>query len=136
LTRGGRPALAVFRPNSRLRRYPWCKEVTMTKQAPGNSKISRPSFRSPAGLEGRTRAEGPIAWLGVCLVLIATQAPGQDPAAASYLRRGDVWYAKGEWQRAVTEYDRAIALDPRRADAYNNRGNARRANGHLEAASR
>ena len=42
----------------------------------------------------------------------------------------------GDRHRAIAEYDWAIAVDPRHAVAYNNRGNARQASGDLEGADR
>jgi len=45
--------------------------------------------------------------------------------AASYIERGNAWAAKGEWERALTDYDLAIATDPSAAGSYYNRGVAR-----------
>jgi len=36
--------------------------------------------------------------------------------------RGYVYKSKGEYERAILEYSKAIEIDPRRAGAYNNRG--------------
>ena len=44
--------------------------------------------------------------------------------AAAHHNRGYVYYVKGEYDRAVTEYDKAIRLDPNDGDYYNHRGNA------------
>src|SRR5262245_28399852 len=44
--------------------------------------------------------------------------------AVSYLERGNLWLAKGEWDRAIADYDLAIAFDAS-AIAYYNRGVAR-----------
>jgi tetratricopeptide (TPR) repeat protein len=49
-----------------------------------------------------------------------------NPASVvAYFNRALVWCERGEWARAVADYDRAIALDPRHADAHCNRGLAR-----------
>jgi tetratricopeptide (TPR) repeat protein len=45
--------------------------------------------------------------------------------AASYLDRGNSWAVRGELDRAIADYDLAIASDPTSAAAYYNRGVAR-----------
>ena len=42
----------------------------------------------------------------------------------AYLNRGNAWYAKKEYDKAIADYDEAIRLDPKHAMAYNSRGNA------------
>ena len=39
-----------------------------------------------------------------------------------YYNRGNVYLKRGQFQTAVADYDKAIALDPEFAMAYNNRG--------------
>jgi lipoprotein NlpI len=48
---------------------------------------------------------------------------GEDLAKLHY-NRGIEWAAKGEHQRAIADYDSAIRLDPKFAEAYFNRGHA------------
>src|SRR5262245_30240215 len=72
------------------------------------------------------------------LWLIATAAYGQAQtsrasSAASYLERGNSWMAKGEIERAIADYDLAIAFDANSV-AYYNRGLARQRKGDLAAA--
>ena len=38
--------------------------------------------------------------------------------------RGAAWYFKGEYQKAIADYDEAIRLDPNNARTYTNRGTA------------
>ncbi|HLG41876.1 MAG TPA: tetratricopeptide repeat protein, partial [Planctomycetota bacterium] len=45
---------------------------------------------------------------------------------------GDEAYRRGDYQRAVDLFSRAIALDPQQADAYHRRGWARAHLGDLE----
>jgi tetratricopeptide (TPR) repeat protein len=52
----------------------------------------------------------------------------------AWFNRGASRYSKGDYAGAVSDYTRAIELDPRNAVAYSNRGNARRANGDLAGA--
>ena len=44
--------------------------------------------------------------------------------ARAYTDRGNAWYAKKEYDKAIADYDKAIELDPKNATAYTNRGNA------------
>ena len=48
-----------------------------------------------------------------------------SPARNLPLKRGDEWRSKGEWDRAIAEYDQAIEDDPGRARAWHGRGTAR-----------
>jgi tetratricopeptide (TPR) repeat protein len=48
-----------------------------------------------------------------------------NPKDATALgKRGLGWAAKGEYDKAIKDYDECIRLDPKYADAYNNRANA------------
>ena len=42
--------------------------------------------------------------------------------AIFYNNRGEVYYRKGEYDRAIADYDQALRLDPDYAGVYNNRG--------------
>src|SRR4030095_15081780 len=74
------------------------------------------------------------------LFLLALTAPvaqaqtSRAATAASYLARGHVWYAKGELDRAIPDYDLAIASESRSALAYYYRGIARQAKGDVDGA--
>jgi len=50
------------------------------------------------------------------------------------LKRGNEWLAKGEWDRAIADYDLAIVFDARVAVAFYNRGLARHRKGDLAGA--
>jgi tetratricopeptide (TPR) repeat protein len=56
---------------------------------------------------------------------VAQPLASRSTTAASYARRGAAWAAKGEYKRAIADYDLAIATDPNLADNYYNRGLAR-----------
>ena len=45
--------------------------------------------------------------------------------AESYLNRGLVYYEKGQYDKAISDCNKAIALNPELAMAYYNRGAAR-----------
>src|SRR5262245_39704066 len=55
-------------------------------------------------------------------------------SAASYVKRGVESFAKGEWDRALADYNIAITFDPNFAAAYLNRGRAQQAKGNLAEA--
>lgn len=68
---------------------------------------------------------------GLCLVfagiLPATPTAAQAQSsraksAASYFARGSEWLARGEFDRAVADYNLALSLNPRYAEVYANRG--------------
>src|SRR5262245_9114009 len=59
-----------------------------------------------------------ITWVLFCLLCLAPLARAQTSraaSAASYLERGNAWLAKAEWDRAIADYDIAIAFDARAA---------------------
>jgi transcriptional regulator len=60
----------------------------------------------------------------------------RESSSVSYLERGNEWMAKGEWDRAIADYDLAIAFNSQAAIAYYNRGLARRRKGDLAGARR
>jgi sulfatase modifying factor 1 len=55
-------------------------------------------------------------------VILRSQAPPRNPpqlTALDYNRSGSAYYNKGEYDRAIVDFDKAIELDPKLADAYN-----------------
>src|SRR4051812_31732390 len=56
------------------------------------------------------------------------------PTAATYNSRGLDKQLKGDFDGAISEYDKALAADPNYAVAFFNRGNVRHARGEFEAA--
>src|SRR5262249_39842078 len=70
---------------------------------------------------------GMLFWLAAA-VMAQAQTSRAD-SAGSYLERGNEWMKKGDVERALADYDLAIASDPLGARAYNNRGVARQRKG-------
>ncbi len=60
-----------------------------------------------------------------CWLSLATAAAqpltSRSGMADAYVGRGNAWIAKGEYERALADFDLAIASDPGHAGAYYNR---------------
>jgi hypothetical protein len=69
-----------------------------------------------------------IARIVVLLSFVALCVCDADakPTARDYLKRGDIQLSKNNLARAISDYTRAIELDPSLAEAYVRRGMARR----------
>jgi lipoprotein NlpI len=59
-----------------------------------------------------------------CTLAIDSKQFTGDALAGLHYNRGVEWAAKREFDRAIADYDAAIRLNPKYADAYYNRGNA------------
>jgi tetratricopeptide (TPR) repeat protein len=73
--------------------------------------------------------------LGFCLCFTSANICGQvvDPAM-SYVRKGNMLYARGDFDGAVANFNKAIELKPTLAMAYLYRGYSRRMQGALDKA--
>lgn len=56
---------------------------------------------------------------------IRGSASARDDYAEAYYYRGNVYYNKGQYDRAIQNYDQALRLQPDYAEAINSRANAR-----------
>jgi tetratricopeptide (TPR) repeat protein len=54
--------------------------------------------------------------------------------SAAYNDRGLSWYHKGEYDKAIADYNQALAVNPNYAIAYNNRGNTWEKKGEYDKA--
>jgi tetratricopeptide (TPR) repeat protein len=68
------------------------------------------------------------------LVSVAAQAQTCTDSANSYLARGDAFFGKGEYGRALNDYELALAFDRQSAEIWNKRALAREQCGNLSGA--
>ena len=69
-----------------------------------------------------------------CTTVIASGRVEKEDLATAFKNRGNAYDGKGQYDRAIEDYDHAIAINPDDADALNNRGTSHRANGHYDLA--
>jgi tetratricopeptide (TPR) repeat protein len=67
-----------------------------------------------------------------CTLIVDGQAKGNKDGA--YNNRGTAYWSKGDYGRAIADYNRAIELNPKLAKAYTNRGNAHHGKGDYDRA--
>ena len=63
-----------------------------------------------------------------------TKSLDLKPTSLAYSNRGEAYINVGEYDDAIADYDRIIAIDPNDAAAYNNRGTAKVHKGDYEGA--
>ena len=56
-------------------------------------------------------------WLSLATAM-AQPLTSRSVTASAYIERGAAWFAKGEYERALADFDLAIASDPGHAGAY------------------
>ena len=56
-----------------------------------------------------------------CTLIIDAGTDTAENISMAHFNRGNGYYEKGNFNRALVDYDRAIALNPKDADAYYNR---------------
>jgi lipoprotein NlpI len=57
-----------------------------------------------------------------CSAVIRSRQVSLDDLSRAFFNRGRAWSDKGQFERAIQDFDQAIRLDPNYADAFNNRG--------------
>jgi lipoprotein NlpI len=62
--------------------------------------------------------------LDLCTRAIQSGALSGASLAVTFNNRGNAYQSKGEYQRAIQDYDEAIRIDPEAALTFNNRGSA------------
>lgn len=72
--------------------------------------------------------------INACSTVIEAGRVGRKDLATAFKNRGNAYDDKGQYDRAIEDYDHAIAINPDDADAFNNRGTSRRAMGQYDLA--
>jgi hypothetical protein len=72
--------------------------------------------------------------IDACTRIIDGQRETPQNVSIAHTNRGSAHYDKKEFERAITDYDRAIAIDSRNASAYVNRGATHERKGNLDSA--
>lgn len=67
-------------------------------------------------------------------VIFSNSADADDMTAKDYFERGGAYFGKREYDKAIDDYNKAIALRPNDANAYYNRGDAYSAKGEHDKA--
>ncbi len=71
----------------------------------------------------------------VIFVLLSVFTIGQLYATDDlYLHQGNSYYRKGKYNRAISDYNKALELNPKFAEAYYNRGLAYKSKGEYDRA--
>ncbi len=77
-------------------------------------------------------------WLLIVMVLLlaagcaTVQTELKD--AAAYNNRGNAYWNEGQYDQAISDYNKALEINPRHTQAYNNRGVAYRSKGQYDQA--
>jgi tetratricopeptide (TPR) repeat protein len=109
-----------------------CAAIVIAVQIPASSALAQIA-KEWSQCVGR---EGPVADLIISGCSAVIQARQDSPArlATAFNNRGVVYRFKGEYERALEDYNQAIALNPGFANAYNNRGIIYRIKGEYDLA--
>jgi tetratricopeptide (TPR) repeat protein len=70
----------------------------------------------------------------ICSAVIGFSPLRGSLIAFAYEGRGRIALRRGDWRRAIADFDEAVHLNPNRASLYRDRALARRQNGDLELA--
>src|SRR5260370_41951731 len=63
--------------------------------------------------------------INYCGRVIRSAQPSIADRSNAHLARGRAYFARGAYDRAVRDYDHGLRMDPRNAQAFNERGSAR-----------
>ena len=117
--------------------------VTPVASIPTSESLPVPGTFSRGGLSGKiSPSPSPT---GALPIRGKARGTGPSPTSARAIRlkpdfvfafnnRGNAYYAKGQFDRAIKDYDEAIRLKPDLAEAFSNRGNVYRKKGQFDRA--
>jgi lipoprotein NlpI len=90
--------------------------------------------QSPPDAENCAKASGDDETIAACTRLITSEERSSSNLASTFHNRGTAWGNKGDYDRAIADFNEAIRLNPQLADAYHNRGVAWRNKGDVDRA--
>lgn len=96
--------------------------------------IFLPAGGAFAGASDDCMASDPDRSIAGCTAIIANQEQTKANWALAYYNRGLSYRRKGDIDRAIADYSKAITLNPRDADFYTNRGIAYSIKGNVDRA--
>ncbi|MBI5237593.1 MAG: tetratricopeptide repeat protein [Deltaproteobacteria bacterium] len=82
--------------------------------------------------EARMRYISSVIIMAVVFLLNPSFARAEVKDADAYINRGNAYYKKGQHDRAIEDFNKAIALNPKLAEVYSNRGLAYGEKGQLD----
>jgi tetratricopeptide (TPR) repeat protein len=99
----------------------------------GVATAQRPVLKSIELCNGADRTS-PDIQIDACTSLIDSGKQTPQTLVIAYNNRGNAYVAKGEYDRAVQDYDQSIKLSPTYSKAFNNRGVAFQKKGEYDRA--
>src|SRR5260221_354658 len=84
--------------------------------------------------EARCKGVDPNLIIGGCTALIQSNREATENLAVVFTNRGGAYVLKGQYDRAIQDYDQAIKLNPKFAKAFANRGGAYFSKGQYDRA--
>lgn len=102
---------------------PWAKPATES-QKPAEVPKPQPTAQPPIATDplAPCRGEDYARIIGDCSAVLASGALKGDGIAEGYYRRGWAYYRSNQYQSAMGDFDRAVALNPKSELYYNDRG--------------
>jgi len=108
---------------------PWGKPAAEKKEIPAPAPASAPKPQPPPLNEQTSDTLAPCKngsftdIIAACTALLVSGKLTGDNVAWAYWNRGWAYQSTKQYQSAMSDYNRAIAIDPRESDFFNDRGN-------------
>src|SRR6476659_4167910 len=113
-----------------MRRFLLAMVAVMGLAGPAHAQVSQEWVRC-VNESGTYSSEIAIA---ACTAVINSGKESQNALAIADFNRGQSYDSKGDKDRAIADYSKAIDLNPRDSNYYNNRGVAYRGKGDIDRA--
>jgi Flp pilus assembly protein TadD len=103
----------------------WCVVLLFSSAA---------AAQNPADNWARCEGSDPDASIAACTALVESGKEDNENQAVAFNSRGIAFAMKGKQDQAITDFNRAIQLEPDYAGAFSNRANAYAAKGEFDQA--